>query len=78
MLTINYQTGITEEAETLQEAMEKADNGAAYTQQNIIIEDENGNWVAKRSWWGCLTGIEECENPIQFGDFGFYGDWEIF
>jgi len=73
---INYQTGIREEVEgTLQDAMKEADKGAAYTQQNIAIEDENGNVIAQRNWYGTISGIEECENVIRFGNFGFYADW---
>lgn len=75
---INYGTGAgNEETSDFELAMETADNGAAYTQQNIKIEDENGNVIAQRTWYGTICGIEECENPISFGTFGFYADWVI-
>jgi len=75
---IDYCTGAGNEYVNgnLDEAKEAADNGAAYTQQPIVIKDEAGNEVTRRPWWGCLSGIEEEENVIQFGDFGFYGDWQ--
>lgn len=79
MLTINYNTGAgNDTAVTLQDAMRTADEGASYTQCNIDIEDEDGNIVAQRQWCGCTTDIELCDNPIDFGDFGFYGDWIVF
>ncbi len=74
---INYHTGAGDAEFTgdIWGAMAEADSGAAYTQQPITIEDEDGNEVARRPWCGVLTGIEDCQNPIQFGDFGYYADW---
>jgi len=74
---INYHTGAgdTEFTGDILLAMATADSGAVYTQQPITIEDEDGNEVARRQWYGVLTGIEDCQNPIQFGDFGYYADW---
>lgn len=81
MYTINYHTGVgNTEEETLELAMKKADEGAAYTQQNITIEDETGNVVAVRKWWGVGYDPEQTEDApediIQFGNFGYYGAWE--
>ena len=39
----------------------------------VLIEDA-GETVSRR-WWGCLDGLDECDNPIQFGSLGYYGDW---
>ena len=60
------------------EAMKFADNNAGYSQRNITIEDKLGNTIAERTWYGCKDGISLCENPISFGDFGFYDDWCTF
>lgn len=76
---INYNTGIGNEwADTLEEAKAIADDGAAYTQRDITIEDEDDNEVLRRPWWG--VGYDEDESsdddPICFGDFGYFGDWQ--
>lgn len=60
----------------MEEAKKVADEWAEYTQKDIKIEDETGELIAWRSWNGCLTGLEDMERPIQFGDFGYYSDWE--
>lgn len=75
--TIRYHTGAGDQEFTgdLAGAMAEADAGAAYTQQPITIE-EGGTTVAKRPWYGVMTGFEDCQNPIQFGDFGYYADWQ--
>lgn len=78
--TINYQTGITEEIEgTLEQAKAMADEGAAYTQQDITILDEKGETVACRSWWGVAYDPDETDETedevIQFGSFGHYSAW---
>ena len=70
--------------ETLESAMEKADDGAGYTQQDINIfevDDQDNiseNPIMYRKWWGYQYQQEEepYEKPICFGSFGFYGDWE--
>lgn len=75
--TINYHTGAGnfEFDGDLSDAMNQADSDAAYTQQSITIEDEDGNEIARRPWCSMLTGIEDQQNPIRFGDFGYYADW---
>lgn len=75
---INYNTGAGDEQDfpSIGEAQAAADEGAAYTQQPIVIEDEDGNEVARRAWWGVLDGIEDASDPIQFGTSGYYGDWQ--
>lgn len=61
---------------SLEDAKAYADKGACYTQTDIRICNVRGELVAERSWWGFgLGGIEENCDPIQFGDYGYYGDW---
>ena len=59
---------------TLEEAVKDAEHYAAYTQENIDIYTPSGLYL--RRWWGTPEGWENCEDPIRFGKFGFYGDWE--
>jgi len=80
---ICYHTGAGDTtAETLEEAMRIADQGAAYTQQDISIEDADGNEVARRRWCGVEYDEDDedlyCEDPICFGSFGYYSDWYIY
>ena len=65
---------------TLDEAKAAADEGAAYTQQSITICDESGAEIACRVWYGVAydDAADDQENPIRFGDFGFYADWSDF
>ena len=39
--------------------------------------DEDGDEVARRTWCGVAYDADECgeENPIEFGDYGYYTDW---
>lgn len=76
--SVNYHSGITYEFDNVCEAMKFADNNAGYSQRNITIEDKLGNTIAERTWYGCKDRISLCENPISFGDFGFYDDWCTF
>ena len=82
MMYICYHTGAGDlTAETLEQAMEIADEGACYTQTDITIEDEDGNILAERRWYGCkadLDDLEDGEDIIDFGDFGYYGPWVIY
>jgi hypothetical protein len=78
---INYNTGAGDEtiSGTLKDAMKAADEGAAYTQVDITIEDNNGNVIAVRSWWGTAYDPDEADysedEAICFGSFGHYGAW---
>ena len=78
---IRYNTGAGDEEVngTLDEAKAIADDGAAYTQQDIVIEDEDGNEVARRVWYGVeLTDeymTDDEDKYITFGSFGFYAPW---
>ena len=81
---INFGTGAGEEyAETLEEAKEIAEENATYTQCSITIEipsnddEEENKVVAKLPWWSVQPG-EDDEVTVDFGNFGFYGEWEEF
>jgi len=76
MYLINYRTGAgNEQADTLEDAMAAAEKNAAYTQADIHIEDKDGNVVARLPWVGCAAG-EDDDVTVDFGEFGFYGEWE--
>ncbi len=68
----------------LDKVLEIADGGASYTQQNIKVyeKDEEGEeeLIAIRYWDGrpAFDEIEMNENPLKFGDWGYYGDWVFF
>jgi hypothetical protein len=64
------------EATDLEQAMNLADKEISYNQESMGIY-ENGELVAFRRWNSTNDGIEECENPIEYGEFGYYGDWEV-
>jgi hypothetical protein len=83
--TINYHTGAgDEEIETddLKLLQNLADEGASYTQRSITIEctaeddDEDVTIICMRPWIGCTSGIEDQDDPIDFGNFGYYADWQ--
>lgn len=75
---VNFGTGAGNEwAETLEEAKQIAEENATYTQASIIIEDKNYNEIAKLPWWSVQPG-EDDEVTVDFGNFGFYGEWEEF
>lgn len=59
---------------SLDDAQDYADERACYCQRDINIYSKKHTYI--RRWWGTIGGVEECTNPIQFGNFGFYGDWE--
>ena len=79
---IRYGTGAGDEEiiGTLDDAKRAADDGAAYTQIDIVIEDEDGNEITRRRWWGVeLTDeymTDDEDKYITFGSFGFYAPWD--
>jgi hypothetical protein len=77
---INYGTGIIKEVEAndLEEVKKIADEGSAYTQESYSIEDVKRNVLAYRLWWGVAYDEDECQedDPICFGSFGYYSDWQ--
>ena len=73
---INYNTGAGNEwYENLEEA--KVNVNFSYTQESVVIEDENGNEILKSKWWGVAYDLEEDENePLaEFGN-GYYAQWQ--
>lgn len=78
--TINYHTGagdITADYPSLDDAMREADEGIAYTQAPVTIEDGHGTVLATRMWYGTTDGFEDDEDAVCFGDFGCYTGWRI-
>jgi len=77
MYKVNYHTGAGnfDFDGTLEDAMTKANEGACYTQEDISINDASGKEVARRGWCGTTEFLEEQNNPIRFGAFGYYADW---
>lgn len=79
---IRYNTGVGDEeiTGTLDTAKRIADEGAAYTQQDIVIEDESGCEVARRRWYGVELDEDEVgdeiDDYITFGRYGFYAPWQ--
>lgn len=65
---------------SLDAAMEKADEMACYTQQNIRIyaDDKREKLVAERRWYSVELDDEvSWRNVINFGKFGYYEEWYI-
>lgn len=74
---VRYHTGAGDEsADSLDEAMDLAVAGVAYTQQDITIEDEDGKLLARLPWCG-VAATEDDEVVADYGKFGFYGEWWI-
>lgn len=79
---IEYGTGDGNEwvEGTLEEAMEIADKGVGYTQSGVEIQDEDGEPIVKRKWWGYEfdpeTDPTDEDEIISFGSYGFCGPWE--
>lgn len=75
---IDYGTGAGNEwvEGSIDEAKKAADDGATYTQCDIVISDENEDEIIRRKWYGYkLSEDDDVTDPIEFGDFGFYDDW---
>jgi len=74
---IDYCTGAGNEwvDGTLEDAMKTAEEGLAYTQQPVIIFDEEHNEVARLPWWGVSPKEEDIVTAL-FGNYGFYGEWQ--
>lgn len=84
---INYHTGAGNEfcAGTLEEAKKIADENACYTQADITIhcvdaDDNPGAVICRRSWYGVefdpdAAELEDGDDVITFGSFGYYGPW---
>jgi hypothetical protein len=74
-MIIDYGTGITEEANDLEEAKKIAEKGMTYTQESVRIM-EDGRQIAVSYWVGIKPTEEEEDNVLQqFGDYGYYTNW---
>ena len=63
---INYNTGVGNETieGTEEQAKAKADEGIVYTQQDVVIESEDGEKYIRR-WYGCTASEEdECKDTV--------------
>lgn len=78
MAIYTLKSGYTFDAEAIHliDAMRLADEWVSYSQADIIVSI-NDVELARRVWCGSLDGLDECDDPIQFGDFGYYTDWHL-
>lgn len=78
---VNYGNGvkIVFEADFIEDILDDIDETISYTGQSVIVFDTNGQEVARRSFYSVTYDENEdcCENPIDFGSFGFYDDWRF-
>ena len=74
---IDFGTGAGNEgADTLEEAMEIAEEGLTYTLQPVTIYSD-GAEVARLPWFGIEPGEDEVVTS-RFGSHGYYGEWIVF
>lgn len=73
---IDFGTGAGNEwSDTLEEAIELAENGLSYTRESVYIYDD-AELAAKLPWYG----VEPSEDDVvtaKFGNSGFYGEWIV-
>ena len=67
------------EADFLEDILDEIDNTITYTNNSVIVRDEGGMEVARRNFYSVAYDENEnhCENPLDFGLFGFYDDWNL-
>ena len=73
---INYHTGagnLKIETDDIQHVKEVAKNGMTYTQENVTIEDVEGNVLFVSRWYGIYP--EEYDRPLAIFGNGFYEEW---
>ena len=73
-ISLNYMMEPETFTGTLQDAKKAADHDICYNQQRAEIYDDAGNLVSFRPWYG-MECEGDCEDPICFGQFGYYDDW---
>ncbi len=75
--TIDYCNGVKVDVECadIADAQEIADERASYTQCDIVVSGKGEE--VRRQWWGVKfdAEVDESEDPILFGDSGYYSDW---
>jgi len=78
---VDYGTGvkIAFRADYIDDILDEIDETITYTGNSVIIKDEDGKEVARRNFYSVAYDENEdcCENPIDFGSFGFYDDWRF-
>lgn len=74
---INYHTGVKNEvtANDLEDVKQIALEGIAYTQENVSIEDTEGNVLTVARWYS-VEPEEDDQILTQIGNYGFYQLWE--
>jgi len=60
---------------TLEDTMQKAEEGLCYTQTSVTIYDDDNNEVARLPWWG-VEPVADDVVTARFGSSGFYGEWQ--
>ena len=67
------------EADFVEDILDDIDNTITYTNNSVIVKDENGREAARRDFNSVAydENVNCCENPLVFGSFGFYDDWRI-
>ena len=61
------------------EILDSVDDWIGYTQANVdIMDSRTGEIIAMRKWYGVPLGKMHPteEDPVYFGEFGYYGDWQ--
>lgn len=61
------------------EILESVDEWIGYTQANVdIMDGRTGEIIAMRRWYGVPLDEKHPteEYPIDFGEEGYYGDWQ--
>ena len=72
---LNYGTGAGNEwFDSLEEA--RANANFSYTQESVVIEDEQENEILIAKWWGTAYDEEvDGEEPMADFGFGYYENW---
>ena len=76
---VNFNNGCGYESSLdLRDLISEINSCICYTKQSITIEDEDGNTVARLPFSSTRDYIEMFDVVADFGDFGYYGEWEIY
>ena len=77
MLKVNYGTGAGNYESNLDidDLAVEVGNNTSYTQCNVKIQDMDGETLAILNWYG-VKATEDDTVTADYGDFGFYGEWE--
>lgn len=61
----------------LESLMQEINKYLAYTQKSVSIYDSKDNEIAYLPWYD-VAPEEDDVVTARFGDFGFYGEWEVY